>query len=146
MTLQGSQLLVLWAIEESPKDLSGHASDEQVSRLTLIPINDVRDWLETLEEKGLVNISRTNNGFLVYTTANGRLELSKYRGEKLDDRQVEDHYQRLLKARPTELFLLRDKLKPNREALADRLWSVLEQSEQQGEYLQAASRTRAIRN
>jgi eukaryotic-like serine/threonine-protein kinase len=139
MALQGSQLLVLWAIEESPKDLSGHVSDEQVSRLTLIPINDVRDWLETLEEKELVNISRTTKGFLVYTTASGRLELGRYQGERLDNKQVEDHYQRLLKARPTELLLLRDKLKPYREALAERLWMVLEQSEQEEEYLQAAS-------
>src|SRR5438309_1598130 len=114
MALRGSQLVVLWAIEESPKDLSGHVSDEQISRLTEIPIYEVRDWLETLEEKELVIISRTTSGFQVYTTPNGRLELRRYQGEKLDDSQVEDHFQRLLKARSTELLVLRDKLKPYR--------------------------------
>ena len=57
----------------------------------------------------------------------------------VDEGQVEYLYRRLLKAGPTELSVLRDALKPYRERLVERLWSVLEQPEDEGQCLQAAS-------
>ena len=57
----------------------------------------------------------------------------------VDKGQIDYLYLRLLEAAPTELPVIRDALKPYRERLVDRLWNVLEQSEEDGQYLQAAS-------
>ncbi|MGZ3472092.1 MAG: formylglycine-generating enzyme family protein, partial [Isosphaeraceae bacterium] len=56
-----------------------------------------------------------------------------------DDEQVEYLYHCLLKASPTELPVIRDALKQYQERLVERLWSVLEQPKDEGQYLQAAS-------
>ena len=47
--------------------------------------------------------------------------------------------ERLVKASPTELPVIRDALKQYQEGLVERLWSVLEQPEDQAQCLQAAS-------
>ena len=57
----------------------------------------------------------------------------------VDQEQVEFLYPRLLEAGPTELPVIRDALKPYRERLVERLWSVLEQSDDKSQYLQAGS-------
>ena len=57
----------------------------------------------------------------------------------VDEGQVEYLYQRLLKAAPTELPVLRDALKRYRGRLVERLWNVLEQTDDESHYLQAAS-------
>ena len=55
----------------------------------------------------------------------------------VDKGQIDYLYLRLLEAAPTELPVIRDALKPYRERLVDRLWNVLEQSEEDCQYLQA---------
>ena len=57
----------------------------------------------------------------------------------VDQDQVEYLCSRLLLAGPGELMVLRDALRPFWERLIGRLWKVLEQSEEKGQYLQAAS-------
>ena len=57
----------------------------------------------------------------------------------VDAGQVNYLLERLLKADPDVLPVVRDALKPHREELVERLWSVLEQFEEEGQYLQAAS-------
>ena len=57
----------------------------------------------------------------------------------VDAGQVNYLLERLLKADPDVFPVIRDALKPHREELVERLWSVLEQSEEEGQYLQAAS-------
>ena len=56
----------------------------------------------------------------------------------VDAGQVNYLLERLLKADPDVFPVIRDALKPHREELVERLWSVLEQSKK-GQYLQAAS-------
>jgi hypothetical protein len=61
-----------------------------------------------------------------------------------EDKQVEYLYHRLLKASSTELPVIRDALKQYQERLVqerlvERLWRVLEQPKDEGQYLQAAS-------
>ena len=62
----------------------------------------------------------------------------------VDAGQVNYLLERLLKADPDVFPVIRDALKPHREELVERLWSVLEQSEEKGQYLQAASRPGSI--
>jgi formylglycine-generating enzyme required for sulfatase activity len=78
MALRGSQRAVLRAIDESPTDSAGYVSDEQVSSLTEIAIIDVKDWLITLEDDGLVSLSRKTNGFWALMEARGRIELREH--------------------------------------------------------------------
>src|SRR3954469_19440938 len=78
MALRGSQPAVLRAIEGSPKDTAGYVSDEQVSRLTQVAIEDARDWLITLQDDGLVSLSRTTDGFRALMEARGRIELREH--------------------------------------------------------------------
>ena len=57
----------------------------------------------------------------------------------VDERQVEYLYQRLITSKNSELPVLRAALNPYRDRLIARLWDVLEQSEEKGSHLQAAS-------
>jgi len=56
-----------------------------------------------------------------------------------DEGQVDYLFHRLLEASPTELPVIRDALGPYQERLVERLWRVLEQPEDEGRCLQAAS-------
>src|SRR4051812_45860652 len=73
--LYGAQRLVLRAIQDSPKDTAGFVTDAQVARATGIALKDVRDWIETLEVDGYVEVARTEAGLSASVTAKGRLFL-----------------------------------------------------------------------
>ena len=79
MALRGSQPAVLWAIDESPKNPAGYVSDHQVSCLTGIGIDDVRDWLITLSDDGLVSLSWMRDGCLAFMEAKGRIDWGVYK-------------------------------------------------------------------
>src|SRR3954470_12650863 len=76
--LFGAQRLVLQAIQDSPQDAAGFVTDAQVARSTQIAVSDVRDWLDTLDGEGLVEVARTTEGLRASITAKGRQELRKY--------------------------------------------------------------------
>ena len=57
----------------------------------------------------------------------------------LDDREIEDHYRRLLTTSPIDLYPIIEKLRPHKDELSGRLWNVLEQTDDESHYLQAAS-------
>src|SRR4051812_16894409 len=78
MALRGSQPAVLRAIDESPKDTAGYVSDEGGSSLTQGAIEGVRDWLITLQDDGLVSLSRTMHGFWAVMQVNGRIEWNNH--------------------------------------------------------------------
>jgi transcription initiation factor IIE alpha subunit len=78
MALRGSQSAVLWAINESQKDTARFVSDVQLSCLTRIGIDDVRDWLITLEDDGLVSLAGTTDGYRALMEARGRIALREY--------------------------------------------------------------------
>ena len=78
MALRGSQSAVLWAINESQKDTTGFVSNVQVSCLTRNGIDDVRDWLITLEDVGLVSLAGTTDGHRALMEARGRIALREY--------------------------------------------------------------------
>jgi hypothetical protein len=77
--LIGAQRMVLQAILELPKDSSGFSTDAQVAQNTQISLEDVRNWLETLEGEDYVNVARTEVGLRASITAQGRLALKQYR-------------------------------------------------------------------
>jgi putative methionine-R-sulfoxide reductase with GAF domain len=85
--LFGAQKLVLQAIHDSPKDEAGFVIDTQVAQATSITLNDVRDWIETLEGEGHVEVARTTTGLSTSITAKGRLALGQYK-KFLDNARV----------------------------------------------------------
>src|SRR5262249_13065821 len=76
--LIGAQRMVLQAILDLPKDDAGYITDSQIAQATQIAITDVRDWIETLEGEGYVEIARTRAGLSVSLTAHGKLILRQF--------------------------------------------------------------------
>ena len=76
--LIGAQRLVLQAILDLPKDSADNVADTQIAGATKIALDDVRNWLETLEGEGYVNIARTTVGLSASVTAQGKLILRQY--------------------------------------------------------------------
>jgi hypothetical protein len=79
--LVGAQRLVLQAIQDSPKDAAGFVSDVQVVQAASLALDDVRDWIETLEGEGYVEVAPTAAGLSAIITAKGRLSL-RHRPER----------------------------------------------------------------
>jgi hypothetical protein len=77
--LIGAQRMVLQAILDVPTDPAGYISDAQIAQKTQIAAVDVRDWIETLEGDGYVQVARTQAGLAVSITAQGKLLLKQYR-------------------------------------------------------------------
>jgi hypothetical protein len=77
--LIGAQRMVLQAIVDLPVNSAGFVTDAQIAQHTQIAASDVRDWIETLEGEGLVNVAKTTSGLSASITANGRLALGQYR-------------------------------------------------------------------
>ena len=75
--LIGAQRMVLQAILDLPKDSADFVQDAHIAQKTQISIADVRDWIETLEGEGHVNVARTTGGLSASITAQGRLALGR---------------------------------------------------------------------
>lgn len=56
--LIGAQRMVLQAILDLPKNAAGYVTDSQIAQSTQITIADLRDWIETLESEGFVEVAR----------------------------------------------------------------------------------------
>jgi hypothetical protein len=76
--LIGAQRMVLQAILDLPKDVADNVTDNQIAQATQISLGDVRNWLETLEGDGNVNVARTTGGLAASITAHGKLALWQY--------------------------------------------------------------------
>jgi pimeloyl-ACP methyl ester carboxylesterase len=76
--LFGAQRMVLQAVNDLPKNAAGFVTDDQIIQATQISESDVRDWLDTLDGEGLIEVARTTKGLSVLLTAKGRLQLGLY--------------------------------------------------------------------
>jgi hypothetical protein len=75
MKLEGGELLVLKTLLDLQGDSKAYVEDTEVAAVTKMAVQDVRNWLETLEGKGLVERTRLTDGFSAYGTAKGKLAL-----------------------------------------------------------------------
>ena|SRR5271157_6092395 len=73
--LYGAQRLVLQTIRDLPQNDADFVTDTQIAESTKIAHNEVRDWIETLENEGYVEVARTEAGLSASITAKGRLVL-----------------------------------------------------------------------
>jgi hypothetical protein len=73
-----TQRMMLYVIQDSPKDSSGLVTDSYVAQSTRIALADVREWIETLWVEGWVDVIRTEDGLSVLITALGRLVLKQF--------------------------------------------------------------------
>jgi hypothetical protein len=79
MKLEGGELLVLKSLLDFQGQSNEYVEDARLAAATKIDVQDVRDWLETLEGKGFVERARRIDGYTAYATASGRLDLSQSR-------------------------------------------------------------------
>ncbi len=77
--LSGAQRMILQTVLSLSVETEGFVTDEQIARATNIPVSEVRDWVETLEGAGFLDVARTSLGLAVCATAGGRLALGKLR-------------------------------------------------------------------
>jgi hypothetical protein len=88
--LFGAQRMILQAVNDLPKEPSGYVADNQIALHTRIDPSDVRDWIETLEGEGFVEVARTRVGLSASVTAKGRLALGQSRPMPADSHAVGD--------------------------------------------------------
>src|SRR4051794_2869415 len=77
--LKGAQRMILQAMLDLPVDSAGFVTDSQITQRTQIATTDVRDWIETLENEGYVEVARATDGLRALLKAEGRLALGLYR-------------------------------------------------------------------
>src|SRR5271165_3144808 len=78
MALEGSERKLLHAIlREQGEALAGYVDDSKIAEIAHLPIEEVRDCLETLEAKECVERSPVVGGYSAYITAKGRQELRR---------------------------------------------------------------------
>src|SRR5271157_4628134 len=78
MALEGSERKALHAISrEQGEALAGYVDDSKIAEIAHLPIEEVRDCLETLEAKECVERSPVVGGYSAYITAKGRQELRR---------------------------------------------------------------------
>src|SRR5271157_1227407 len=76
MKLEGGERLVLKSVADLQGSSTDYVDDSRLAVATKMRVEDVRDWLETLEGKGFVERTRLTDGFSAYVTAKGKLALS----------------------------------------------------------------------
>ncbi len=72
MKLEGGERLVLKILLDLQGDSTDYVDDARLASATKMIVQDVRDWLETLEGKGFVERARVTAGFTAYVTAKGK--------------------------------------------------------------------------
>ena len=76
MKLEGGERLILKSLADLQGPLIEYVDDARLADATKMRLEDVRDWLETLEGKGFVERARLIDGFAAYVTAKGKQTLS----------------------------------------------------------------------
>ena len=75
MKLEGGEGLVLKALLELQEDSGSYVEDARLAAASKMFVEDVRDWLETLEGKGCVERTRLTDGVSAYVTGKGKQAL-----------------------------------------------------------------------
>jgi DNA-binding MarR family transcriptional regulator len=70
--------MILQALMQQPNDSPGYASESELRERTRISRSDLKDWLETLEGEGLVDVAKTEAGYAASITSKGRLIVGSY--------------------------------------------------------------------
>src|SRR5438094_185417 len=73
--LEGAERKVLQSIRDLQGDSADYVEDARIAAATRMAVGDVRDWLETLEHKGLIERARGTQGDIALLVAKGRQAL-----------------------------------------------------------------------
>ena len=77
--LSGHQLLVLQACNDLPGDSAGFVDEAEIADRTRLQLRDVRDCIESLDEKGYLTSARLTDRYKARITADGRQVLRQHR-------------------------------------------------------------------
>src|SRR5689334_16527402 len=75
MRLEGGERLVLKTLLDLQGSAGDYVEDGRLASTARMFVEDVRDWLETLEGKGFVERSRGTGGISAYATSKGKQAL-----------------------------------------------------------------------
>ena len=75
MKLEGGERLVLKILRDLQGDSTDYVDGARLASATKMVVEDVWDWLETLEGEGFVERTRLTDGFSAYVTAKGKQAL-----------------------------------------------------------------------
>jgi eukaryotic-like serine/threonine-protein kinase len=75
----GHQFLVLQACNDLPGDSAGFVDEAEIADRTRLQLRDVRDCIESLDEKGYLNSARLTDCYMARITADGRQVLRQHR-------------------------------------------------------------------
>ena len=95
---QGSERLILQTIVDSPKNSAGYVEDSRIAIASKTSLQDVQNWLETLEGKGFVERAKRTDGFSALLTAKGERALSYSSTDQVS--RASDSSQTPIKASP----------------------------------------------
>src|SRR5271157_5631276 len=76
--LYGAQKMVLQAILNAQGETSTYIDDSKLAQVTQIRLEDMRNWLLTLDQEEYVDLALTNNGLSASITPKGRLTLGLF--------------------------------------------------------------------
>jgi len=65
----GAQRMVLQAILDAQGDTTNYIEDSRLAQTTRLRLDDLRNWLETLEGDEYINLVRTQDGFSASITS-----------------------------------------------------------------------------
>ena len=77
--MYGNERRVLDACNDLPKDSAGFVDEAEIAHRTQLQLQDVRDCIESLDEKGWVTSARLTDRFKARITADGRQELRRHK-------------------------------------------------------------------
>ena len=104
MKFEGGELKVLKTLFDLQRDPGDYVDDARLAAATKMFVQDVRDLLEKLEGKGLVERYRGIDGFSTCVTAKGKRALSQGQaGSQVENMKVEGGERLVLKTSPLNM-------------------------------------------
>src|SRR5262245_47451766 len=77
MPLEGTEYLVLQALDSIQGDANHFVEDCRIADATKLSLELVRDWLIRLSEQEMVAVAQTTRGISAFLEAKGRIEIKQ---------------------------------------------------------------------
>src|SRR5262249_19331831 len=96
LRLEGAERLILQAILSIQGDSGAYTADSRIAQETDLPLEDVRNWLLTLQDKEFVNLVRGKTGLRAFVEAKGVLALKQslpFTLKRIEDEQKQQRHE-----------------------------------------------------
>jgi hypothetical protein len=96
LRLEGAERLILQATLSIQGDSGDYTADSRIAQETDLALDDVRNWLLTLQEKEFVNLVRGQTGLRAFVEAKGILALKQslpFTLKRIEDEQKQQRHE-----------------------------------------------------